>query len=766
MEEKAAQQQRQLRGRGRGRKWVVEKRWLEFFSDPSQWWDNRSEKSELNANYPDFKHKKTEEALWLNGKCKPPWVEAKLAALAPGSVPLHIFSWNAKLTRYVKDGQYEKVLELFQQMQQQGIVPDPFTFFRVLSACASLQALEEGRRIHSQIIQSGNCESDAFVGSSLVAMYVKCGSMEDAERVFSTMPTRNALSWSAMILGYMKSGHGHKALALYRQMLQEGVEPEPVTFVRVLNVCASLAALDEGRRVHKHIIQSGCESDIFVGSSLVDMYTKCGSIRDAQQVFDGMPVRNVVSWTAIILGHVKCGQGQKALALFQQMQQEGVEPDPITFVGVLNACAYLTAIEEGRLIHEWISQSGFESDVFVGNSLVDMYAKCGSMEEARAVFDKMPARNVVSWTAMILGHVKCGQGDKALELFQKMQQEGTQPDLVTFVAVVNACANVGSLDEGRHVHKQIVQFGFESDVFVGSSLIDMYVKCGSIEDAQEVFNKMPIRDVVTWSAMILGHVKCGQGQKALALYRQMQHNGVQPDNVTFMGVLNACAIVAALEEGRAVHKQIVQNGWESNLFVGNCLIDMYGKCGSLEEATRVFNTMHTRNVVSWTAMLQGYAMHGHAKEALELFERMCAEGVEINSITLGALLSACSHAGLINEGLCYFDSMGFVYNISATLEHCSCMVDLLGRAGHLQDAEDFINQMSCEPDAAVWRTLLGACRIHDNVEMGEHVAKRVLELDPGNAADYVVLLPNINTAAVKWDLSTHMQQRIKAPGFK
>ncbi|CAN5956405.1 unnamed protein product [Sphagnum jensenii] len=422
-------------------------------------------------------------------------------------------------------------------MQQQGTVPDPFTYFRVLSACASLQALEEGRRIHSQIIQSGNCESDAFVGSSLVAMYVKCGSMEDAERVFSTMPTRNALSWSAMILGYMKSGHGHKALALYRQMLQEGVEPEPVTFVRVLNV-------------------------------LVDMYTKCGSIRDAQQVFDGMPVRNVVSWTAIILGHVKCGQGQKALALFQQMQQEG---------------------------------------------------------------------------------------------------EGTQPDLVTFVAVVNACANVGSLDEGRHVHKQIVQFGFESHVFVGSSLIDMYVKCGSIEDAQEVFNKMPIRDVVTWSAMILGHVKCGQGQKALALYRQMQHKGVQPDNVTFMGVLNA----------------------------------------------------------------------------------------------------SCSHAGLLNEGLCYFDSMGFVYNISATLEHCSCMVDLLGRAGHLQDAEDFINQMSCEPDAAVWRTLLGACRIHDNVEMGEHVAKRVLELDPGNAADYVALLPNINTAAVKWDLNTHMhQQRIKAPGFK
>ncbi len=667
----------------------------------------------------------------------------------------NVVTWTAMIQGHVKCGKGWKALELFQQMQQEGLQPDAGTFVRVLNACASVTALEEGRRVHKQILHSG-CESDAFVSSSLVDMYAKCGSMEDAWRVFHKIPTHNVVSWTAMILGLVKCGQGERALELFHQMQQQGVQPDPVTFVAVLNACASAMLLDNGRHIHEHIIANGCESNVFVGNSLVDMYVKCGSMEDAWRVFNKMPSRDVVSWTAMILGHLKCGQAQKALALFQQMWQDGVQPVPVTFVGALNACAITEALEEGRHIHKQVIEGGCESDVFVSSSLVNMYAKCGSMEEAWKVFNKMPSHNVASWTAMILGHVKCGQGEEALELFGEMQQEGFQPNPFTFVGVLNACASLQALEKGRLVHEQIVQSGFESHVFVGNSLVNMYAKLGSIEDAWRAFNKMTSCDVVSWTAMIMALVKCGLGQKALELFRQMQHEGVHPDPITFIGVLNACASVAALDEGRRVHKQIADSSYESDVFVGSSLVDMYAKCGSIEDAWTVFNKLPTRDVVSWNAMLGGFAMHGHGKEALAHFEHMCVEGIKMNGITFVCLLSACSRAGLVDEGLVYFDSMSSIYGISATAEHYACIIDLLGHAGCLHEAEDLIHTMSCTPSASVWKALLGACRIHGNVEMAERVATQVVEVDPRNAAGNV-LLSNIYAASGKWELLPNVQ---------
>ncbi|KAH8965947.1 hypothetical protein BDL97_04G143100 [Sphagnum fallax] len=941
-------------------KLVVEKRWREFFSDPSQWWDNRPARVvKKNARFPDFQHKKTLHPLWLNCKHNPRWVQVKLAALAPGSVQLSIDAWNAKLGRYVKSGQCEQAIELFQQMERECMTPSTFTFVTVLKACANLGLLQEGKRIHTQILQKG-CESDIFVSTSLVGMYTKCGSLEDACKVFHRMSSHDVVSWTAMISGHVKHGQAQKALELYHQMEEEeAVTPNSVSFVGVLNACADLLAIDEGRRVHEQIIHTGCESNVYVGCSLISMYAKCGSIADAQRVFDGIPARNLVSWNAMIMAYVKCGQDQQALKLYQQMQREGMQPDAFTFVGVLNACAGIMALKEGRCVHEQIIQSGCESNLFVGCSLVDMYAKCRSLEEAQRVFNRMPRHNVVSWNAMILGHVKSQQAQQALELYKRMQSEGVQPDSVTFVGVLNACASVMALEEGRLAHKQIIQSNCESNVFVVSSLVDMYAKCGSLEDAQKVFNRMPRHNVVSWNAMILGHVKCGQGQEALELYQKMQgEEGVQPDPVTFVGVLNACASILALEDGRRVHEQIIQNGYESNVFVGNALIDMYAKCrslddawkvfnmmttpdmfawsamilghvkcgqghkalelyrqmqrvgvepgtvtfigalnacasvtaleegmriheqivqgscnadvcvnnalidmytkcgspedalrvfnmmpiqgvvawntmilgyvkcgqgqkalelyqemqqagvkpcpvtfvgllnacasvvaleegrciheeiiecgcelsvfvgsslidmyakcGSLEDAQRVFNKMPTRDVFSWTALLGGYAMHGQATEALIHFEEMCNEGVAMDRVAFIALLSACSHGGLVYEGLLYFESMGSVYGISATVEHCACMVDLLGRAGHLQEAEDFINTVSCEPNGSMWMALLAACRVHCNWEMGERAASQILDLEPGNAPVYG-LQPSLFAAGGKWDLKANVQ---------
>jgi pentatricopeptide repeat protein len=365
-----------------------------------------------------------------------------------------------------------------------------------------------------------------------------------------------------------------------------------------------------------------------------------------------------------------------------------------------------------------------------------MYAKCGSIEDAWRVFNRIPIRNVVAWNAMILGLVKCGQGQKALELYQQMQHEGVKPGPLTFVGLLNACATLSVLEDGKRVHEQTIQSGCESDIFVASSLINMYAKCGSIEDAQRVFNKMPIRDVVSWSTMILGYVKCGRGQKALELSQQMQHEGVQPVPATFLGMLNACASVAALEEGRHVHEQIIESSCESDAFVSSSLINMYAKCGSLEDAWRVFNRIPIHTTISWNAMLGGCAMHGCAQQALGCFEQMCHEGVDMDRVTFIALLSACGHAGLRDEGLHYFESMCLVYSIPAAVEHYACMVDLHGRAGHLHEAEDLMKEMHCEPNASVWMALLSACRVYGSVEMVDHIAKQVLELDRGNSAGH------------------------------
>jgi pentatricopeptide repeat protein len=260
--------------------------------------------------------------------------------------------------------------------------------------------------------------------------------------------------------------------------------------------------------------------------------------------------------------------------------------------------------------------------------------------------------------------------------------------------------------------------------------------------------------------MIFGHVKCGEGHKALQLFQKMQHEGVQPDPATYVGVLNACANVVALEEGRRTHERIIQSRCESNVFVKSSLVDMYAKCGSMEDACRVFNTMPAHDVVSWNALLGGFAMHGQGKEALVHFERMCEEGVHPDDITFVCLLSACSHAGFVDEGLRFNALMTTVYRIPAKLEHYTCMVDLLGRAGHLQEAENMIQGMPCKPNAAIWRALLGACRVHGNVEMGERMAKRVLELEPKNAAAFV-LLSNLYAATGNLELSESVERQRK-----
>ncbi|KAJ7551491.1 hypothetical protein O6H91_06G017400 [Diphasiastrum complanatum] len=845
--------------------------WREFFSDPSQWWDNRSIKK--SPKYPDFRHKSTHEGLWIEGWLNPTWVKSKMATkplsqlqsggglrswilnsgngdsmsklceegpwqealhtmelmvqqntrapinayvgllkecarrkdLAEGkrvhalivqsgldseiflgntlvdmygkcgsvldahqvfnSMPEHnVFSWTAIMSVYANHGQGEEAINLYQKMQQTGIRPDKVAYIVVLKSCARIAALELGKQVHSDIIKSG-FEYDVIVGNTLVGMYAKCGCIEDACQVFNSMIERDAVSWNVMIAGYAQQGLVKEALALYGKMKQEDVQPDKVTYVVLLKACASVAALEQGKQLHSDIIRSGFGSNLIVGNTLIRMYARCGCMEDARDVFIKMNERDVVSWNAIIAGYAQKGLGTEAIALYEQMKQKGVQPDNVTCTVLLKACASISALEQGKQIYSDIIKSSFESDVIVRTALVDMYAKCGCIEDAHEVFRKLSERDVVSWNAMIAGYAKLGLGKEVLALYEQMKQEDVQPDSVTYVTLLNACASIAALEQGKQVHSHIIKSGFEPDVIMASALVDMYAKCGSVEHARQVFNKMTERDVVSWNAMIAGYAQNGLGKEALALYEQMRQEDLQPNYVTYVVLLNACASIAALEQGKQLHAHIIKSGFDLDVVLGNTLVNFYTKCGSIEHALQVFNDMHERDVVSWNAMIAGYAKQGLGKEVLTLLEQMQSEGRKPNEVTYVCVLSACSHSGLVDEGRHLFDSMCEDNGVTPTVDHCACMVDLLGRAGCVADAEDFVKRMPIQPNALVWMTLLGAARNHGHVEVGRRAFDSIMKLEPENAAAYV-LLSNIYAAAGRMDAVAKIRKTMKDASMK
>eukprot|EP01018_Ginkgo_biloba_P030201 Gb_04420 [translate_table: standard] len=670
-----------------------------------------------------------------------------------------VFLWNEMIRGYARNGLCEEAINLYHQMQRVNVEPDNFTFPCVLKACAGLADLQQGKEVHDYIIRR-RFESDHFVGNALVAMYAKCGSVKDAHHVFDNMYQRSVVSWNTIIAGYAQNGHPTQALKLLSHMQREGMKPDSVTMASVLPACGRVGALQQGKEIHDYVITSGIESDVFVSSALVDMYAKCGSMDMARQLFDKMSKRNVVSWNAMIAGYVQNGHDYEALELFCHMQQAGVKPDSVTIGSTLSACAHLAALQQGKEIHNYIVRKGCDSDVFVGSALLDTYAKCGSLEDAIQVFNRMSEKNVVSWNAMIAGYAQNEHWNRALELFHQMQLAGVKPDSTTVASVLPVCAHLSALQQGREMHCYISTSGFESDVFVGCSLIDMYAKCKTTEFARQLFDGISKRDAVPWSVMIAGYVQSGQGDEAMKLFRQMQLAGVKPNSITIASVLPACAHLSALQQGMEIHDCIFRSGFESDVFVGSALIDMYAKCGSIEAAHQVFDKMVERNVVSWNALIAGYGMHGYGEDALSLFYQMQQSGMKPNHITFIAVLSACSHAGLVDIGWQFFDSMSREYCITPGVEHYTCMVDILGRAGQLEEAHEFIRKMPLEPDAGLWGALLSACRIHCNIELGERVAEHIFELKPKDTG-YYVLMSNMYAAAGRWDDVTKVRTMMK-----
>ncbi|KAG9459412.1 hypothetical protein H6P81_003920 [Aristolochia fimbriata] len=577
------------------------------------------------------------------------------------------------------------------------------------------------------------------------------------------MDERDNFSWNVMLGGYAKAGFFDDALNLYYQMLWVGIKPDLYTFPCVLRTCAGIPDLERGRELHVHVVRFGYESDVDVTNALITMYAKCGDVCSARRVFDGIAHKDLISWNAVISGYVeneKCLQG---LELFSMMQNRPVEPDVMTMTSVISACEVMCDMRLGMVIHGYVTKAGFVQNTSVGNSLIHMYAKSGKLEEAEQVFARMESKDVISWTAMISGFEKNGFPSKAVDAYEKMKLEGLEPDEVTLASVLAACSCLGFLDVGIEIHERARKRRILSYPMVANMLIDMYSKCKCVDKAVEVFRRTSAKNVITWTSMILGFRINGRSFEALNVFRQMLFE-LPPNMVVLVVVLSACSKIGALMCGKEIHAYALRNGLASEDYLPNAILDMYVKCGRMELAKKQFKIHGSKDVTSWNIMLSGYARQGYGSLAVGLFSEMIEAGVDPNDITFLALLCACSGSGMVSEGWQYFNSIKQRYNITPNLKHYTCMVDLLGRSGHLKEAHEFIEKMPIKPDAGVWGALLNACRIHRHVDLGQLAAKSIFEMD-SQSVGYYVLLCNLYADNGRWDEVARVRNLMRERGL-
>ncbi|XP_010047809.2 pentatricopeptide repeat-containing protein At1g08070, chloroplastic [Eucalyptus grandis] len=564
----------------------------------------------------------------------------------------------------------------------------------LLSKCKNLHQL---RQIHCQIVKSG-LHNTQFALSKLIEFCAvsPSGDLSYAVSLFESIEEPNQLIWNTIIRGHCLSAAPALAIDIYVQMLLRGAMPNSYTFPFLLKSCAKAGSTHEGKQIHSHVLKLGLESDSFVHTSLISMYAQSGELDSARLVFEKSSYRDVVSYTALLTG----------------------------------------------------------------------YASSGQMNEAKQLFEDIPVRDAVSWNAMIAGYSECGQFEEAIETFRGMQKVNVMPNESTMVTVLSACAQSGSVELGKWMHRWIEDYRVGSNTRLVNALIDMYSKCGDVEIARGLFDGMSQKDVVSWNVMIGGYSHMNCYKEALVLFREMLKSNVEPNDVTFLNVLPSCACLCALDLGKWIHTYINRNFKNStNTALYTSLIDMYAKCGNVEAAEQVFNGMKCKSLSSWNAMISGLAVHGEVEKALGFFSRMVNEGLEPDDITFVGVLSACNHAGSLELARSYFSSMIQDYRISPKLQHYGCVIDLMGKNGLFDEAEALIESMNVKPDGAIWGSLLEACRAHGKVELGETFARHLFELEPDNPGAYV-LLSNIYAKAGRWDDVARIRTKLNDKGMK
>ncbi|KAI9087325.1 hypothetical protein K1719_030645 [Acacia pycnantha] len=579
-----------------------------------------------------------------------------------------------------------------------------------LEACIQSKSLSEGKKIHEHILKHNGYIKDFAILGKLTHLYILCNEIELARQEFDKIPKPSVILWNMMIRAYAWNRPFEKAIDLYYEMLKLGVRPSKFTFPFVIKACSGLQALEIGREIHEHAEKLGLESDIYISTALVDLYAKCGDLFEAQRLFNSMSHRDIVAWNAIIAGFSLHGLYDEMIQRVVQMQEAEIMPNSSTIVAVLPTVGQANALRQGKAIHGYSVRKIFCDNVVVATGLLDMYSKCYHISYARKIFDMISEKNEICWSAMIGGYVICDSMKEAMALYDEMVfKHWMNPTPVTLSSILRACANLTDLVKGKHLHCYTIKSGLDLDTTVGNSLLSI--------------------------AIVSGCVQNGSADKALLIFRQMQLSGIDPDVATLLIFPFVMPLLTCTQSV------------EIFILVGKYL------------------TGCRRDIVSWNTMIIGYGIHGLGTEALSLFHEFQASGLRPDDVTLLAVLSACSHSGLVMEGKYWFSAMIQDFNIKPRLAHYICMVDLLARAGYLDEAYTFIQRMPFEPDVCVWGALLAACRIHKNIEMGEEVSKKIQLLGPECTGNFV-LMSNIYSSVGRWDDAAHIRIIQRDQGYK
>ncbi|XP_042511680.1 pentatricopeptide repeat-containing protein At2g29760, chloroplastic-like [Macadamia integrifolia] len=554
--------------------------------------------------------------------------------------------------------------------------------------------------------------------------------------------------------------------------------------------------MTELKQIHAHIYRIGLWEDHVASTKLLETIILLNStnLHYCRLVFNQIQMPNTFTWNAMIKAHSITRNPSICISLYKEMLQRGSKPNGITLSFVSKTCADVGNVEVLMGLQGQVLVLGFCSDVFVLNSLIYGYSVCGYVDFARRVFDDLPQRDLISWTTVINSYVRGGRAKEAIELFFQIEKERLELDEVIVVAAFTASAQLRDLNLCRRIECLVRDLGVEFNSFMINASIDMYSKCGSITEARKHFDNMAQKNVISWNSMIFGYgrsgnmkearrlfdlmpekneiswstllsgyAKNGALKEALMVFREMQAEGISPNDASITGAITVCAHLGALELGREIHSSLDDQKVRSDVVLGTALVDMYAKCGCLDISSKLFDMISRKNAVSYNVMMSGLAIHGKSSGCVEIFSKMVNAGIKPDSVTFVGILSGCAHAGWVEEGKKYFNLMTQVYGIAPRSEHVSCMVYLMGKTGNLEEALDFVRNSPVKADVSIWGALLSACKTHGIVELGELVAKEILELDPCHGGAYA-LLSNLYAAANKWEAVMKVRKKMKEIG--
>lgn len=676
----------------------------------------------------------------------------------------NIVSWTSLMVTYADNGEVEEVINIYQHLRRNGLYCNQNTISTIVSSCGMLGDKLLGYQVFGNVIKSG-LNNNVSVQNSLINMFSSCGSMEEAFNVFNNMKERDTISWNSIITAFAHNGQCEESLWNFSWMRNTHTETNYITFSSLLSACGSTLNLGWGRGLHGLVVKSGLESNVCVCNCLLTMYSEAGKSKDAEFVFQTMPNKDLVSWNSMMACYVEDGMYLQAIKLFIDLLQTR-KMNYVTFASAFAACSNQENIIEGKIVHALAILFGLHHNLIIGNTLVTMYGKFNLMFEAQRVCKTMPKRDEVTWNALIGGHADNEQPNEAFRAFNLMREEDIPVNYITIVNLLGACLSPDDLlKHGLPIHAHTIVTGFELDTYVQSSLITMYAKCGDLDTGNYIFNGLANKNSSAWNAIVAANAHYGPGEEALKLLAKMRSAGVGLDQFSFSVALAIIGNLAALDEGQQLHALAIKLGFESDHYVLNSIMDMYGKCGEIDDVLKILPQPSTRMQRSWNILISALARHGLFQQAREAFHDMLKLGLRPDHVTFVSLLSACNHGGLVDEGLEYYYSMTSKFSVPVGIEHCVCIVDLLGRCGRLAEAEAFVHKMPVPPNDLLWRSLLASCKIHGDMELGRKAAEHLLKLDPSDDSAYV-LYSNVCATTRRWDAVENVRMKMTTHNIK